>query len=245
MSVASISSLDAVSNDLPPTAGGASVVRVFVLGDGDLARHGLCARLNAAAEIEVVGSRRSGPDTVSEVGGSRAQVIVVQARLSDREVIACARRIRLGMPALPALLAGWVDREEAFLTMAVVGACGIVSAYAESSILAIAVHRAMAVTPKAARQDRTANPFLEKWSGVLTGSEIGLLEYLSAGLTDAQIAQCLHAHTETVTRQIDALVGKLSVREGASDPMPSAGGVGDHSSSRRFRMPAVIPMSDN
>jgi DNA-binding NarL/FixJ family response regulator len=148
---------DATFVDHPPQTGGFSTVKVFVLGDGDIARYGLCSRLNAVVDIHVVGDCRSDGDTLTRLTDAGAQLMVVQSRLRDRAVITCARRLRCALPALPLLLAAArVGLDEVVLTAVATGARGYVPGEAQPAVLAAAVRRvaagAMLLTPNEVNQ---------------------------------------------------------------------------------------------
>ena len=194
------------------TAPGGGTVQVYVLGDGDIARYGICSRLRAMPGIGVAGDGRAGVAALEQVREQRPDVVVVAARLADGDVITCARELRSADPALRTLLLTSCEPPEATLTAIFVGACAHVYTGAGGRVRAAEV-RGAAAGQRMLEGRRLREPLESMRSGRLgvrlSVLEDELLEFMIRGMTDVEIAYCLNLDARLVSRQIGVILAKL------------------------------------
>jgi two-component system, NarL family, response regulator DevR len=199
------------------TAEHEQLTRIYVLGDGDIARYGIRSRLQTMERVEVVGDGRSGPDLVERVRSVRPSVLVVQAKLADRDAILAARRVRAADSVLRVLLITSADEREAILVAVVAGAVGYVHRAGGDHELADGLGRAIGL------RNRDTAPLRRLRDGLLHDSrrprldaaDIELVGYLIRDLTDPQIGCCLGVDETAVSRRVAAVLAKLHARHTA------------------------------
>jgi len=188
------------------------MIRVFVLADGEIARHGLCARLSNIDDVDLVGNGRSGDDALYRLRQANSQVIVMYARLTDRELLRCSRVARAADPSLRVLLMTSADQGEAALIAIIAGASGLIPAAAPAERLADQLRQVAAgptivdATLLRTTLDQLSNA---QRRCALSAGEQELLEYLARGLTDQQIAWCLGVEAQLASYRVAALTAKL------------------------------------
>jgi len=89
--------VDVVDDDTPP-------VRVLVVDDHALFRHGLVSVLRTAADVEVVGEARDGLEAIELAATLEPDVVLMDVRMPTVNGIEAARRIRLAQPSVRVLM---------------------------------------------------------------------------------------------------------------------------------------------
>lgn len=178
-------------------------IRVVVLDDAPLMRHGVDGATRAHADVEIVAS---GP--MSELRALLSpQPDVVLLGLSCRTGgRAEVGRVRLALPDTPILAFADDDQRDgsggtAFLQA---GADGFVCKTAPASVLIEALRRAAGRAPSARARRSPAG-------SRLTPRELDVLARLATGLTNAQIGEVLFVSAGTVKTHVSSILRKLDV----------------------------------
>src|SRR5947207_15817972 len=89
------------------------MIRVYLLDDHEVVRHGLRDLLEREGDIEVVGESGSAVDAAHRIPALRPNVAVLDARLPDGSGIDVCRDVRSVDPSLAALILTSYDDDEA------------------------------------------------------------------------------------------------------------------------------------
>jgi DNA-binding NarL/FixJ family response regulator len=184
-------------------------VRVLLVGDDPLAREGLAARLDARADVAVVGEART------EEAGAGAAALVPAAILWDLGATGGAD-VLAGHGAAPvvALAAGDADAAEAIRA----GARAVLFRGAPADAIAaalVAAARGLAVLD-AALADGWVRPPEDAPAGGLTAREREVLSHLAEGLSNKAIAVRLGISEHTAKFHVNAILAKLGAESRAA-----------------------------
>ncbi|MGZ5400811.1 MAG: response regulator [Nocardioides sp.] len=189
-------------------------IRVFLLDDHEVVRHGLRVLLECATDIVVVGESGSAVEATARLPVLRPDVAVLDARLPDGSGLEVCRAVRSAEPSIRVLMLTSYDDDEALLEAVLAGAAGyslkqIRGLDLVESVRQVASGRSL-IEPalKASLLDwiRT-HPTPEL--GPLTAQELSLLPYIAEGLTNRQIGERVLLAEQTVKSYISSILGKL------------------------------------
>jgi len=205
----------------------AGPVQVFILAENRLLREALSRILNKKSDIRVVGASAFSPNVVEQIGAASADVL-----LSDSAAVALSRlrlvpEVRAAIPGLKVVMVGMDPDKETFLQAVRDGVVGYVLKDASAVEVAAAVRSVAndeAVCPPSlnlilfehfsnqAVQSQHA-PFVVRHDLGLTRREQQLVQIISTGLTNKEIASRLNIAEQTVKNHVHRMLRKL----GASD----------------------------
>jgi len=194
-------------------------IRVFLLDDHEIVRRGLSDLLAPTGDIVVVGEAATAAEALRRIPAVRPDVALLDARLPDGSGIDVCRQVRAQLPDVRCLIFTSYDDDEALLAAVVAGASGyllkqirgssIVDSIREvargSSLLdPTAVQRLRAQLHSPAAED-------ERLAG-LTTRERQILDLITDGCSNREIADQLFLAEKTVKNYITALLDKLGLR---------------------------------
>ena len=201
------------------------VIRVFILAENRLLREALARILNKKSDIHVVGTSAFTPDIVQQIAGMSPHVLLSDSAtvaLSDLRLVS---EVRAAMPGLKVVMVGMEAEPETFLKAVRDGIVGYVLKEASAVEVAACVRSVAngeAVCPPTLCMtlfEQLANPtpqpatFVFKRELGLTRREQQLVQMISRGLTNKEIAGQLNLSEQTVKNHIHRMLRKL----GASD----------------------------
>jgi len=203
----------------------AAAIRVFILEDHELVRRGLTELVTAADDLTVVGTAATAEEALPRITATAPQVALLDARLPDGSGIEVCRQVRSRHPDLPCLMLTSFDDDGALLAAVLAGAAGyLVKQVGGTSIVdgirAVAAGRSLldpALTARLVERLRTAAAGGSSRLD-LDEPEQHLLELISEGGTNAQLAEKLDLAEATVHDRVGALFGKLSLRRRGGGP---------------------------
>ena len=205
-----------------------TTTRVFILDEHELVRRGLVDLVAAAPDLEVVGSAGDADEALPLIAASRPHVVLLDAPLTDGAGIEVGRRIRSAFPDVRCVLLTSFDDDEALFTAVMAGAAGyLVKQVGGTSLLdgvrAVAQGRPLldgAVTERLLDRLRQSGQGDHRGAS-LDGREHRVLELISGGSTDGQIADALGSTPDEVRGWVSDLYGKLALRGGGPPSGPS------------------------
>jgi DNA-binding NarL/FixJ family response regulator len=202
-------------------------VQVFILAENRLLREALTRILSKKSDLRVVGASAFSPDVVAQISSAGPDVLLSDSAavaLSDLRLIS---EVRAAIPGLKVVMIGMDADTETFLRAVRDGIVGFVLKDASAMEVAAAVrsvanHEAvcppslcMALFERVASQNQNAHPpsFVIRHNLGLTRREQQLVQMISHGLTNKEIASQLNLSEQTVKNHIHRMLRKL----GAAD----------------------------
>jgi DNA-binding NarL/FixJ family response regulator len=194
------------------------MIRVLLADDQALVRTGFRMILKGEADIEVVGEAADGAQAVDGARRLAPDVVVMDVRMPHVDGLEATRRILAGNPAPRVLMLTTFDRDEYVFEALRAGASGFllkdgpaIRAVADGgALLAPAVTRRLiedfARRPRAAEAPPAA-------VADLTPRELGVLEQLARGLSNAEIAAELTLGEATIKTHVARILSKLGLRD--------------------------------
>ncbi|MEM7286327.1 MAG: response regulator transcription factor [Actinomycetota bacterium] len=193
-------------------------ITLVVADDHPVVRNGIVALLSAEPDIDVVAEAANGLEAVEAALRHRPSAVVMDLRMPDMDGVAATIAIRDAWPEASVIVLTTYDTDEAILSAVEAGANGYMLKDADPADLIDAVRRAAAgetvLAPPVARRlvERVRDPE----AGALSSREIDVLRQVSAGNTNAVIAQNLHISQATVKTHLLHIYDKLGVSDRAA-----------------------------
>ena len=202
------------------------LVDVFLLAENRLLREALTKILKKKNNIRVVGAARFSPEALRQITDVAAQVLIVDSAAFTFSGVQIITRARKEIPSLKVVMVGMESDKEIFLRTVRAGIAGYLLKDASASEIAEAVHSVAtgqeAVCPPnlclvlfeyAARQSKQSPVFFSNLQLGLSRREQELVQLISCGLSNKEIANQLNLSDQTVKNHIHRILRKL----GASD----------------------------
>ncbi len=198
-------------------------IRVLLVDAHLPSRRATCMALRSHPELEVIGEASSGADAVALTTAMQPDVVLLDTRLSDATGVAMTRRLLAAAPGLRVVLLSAQDSDELIVEAVRAGAYG----YLTKDIAPDALARAIAgvAAGEVAMSRRTAARLMEHFRETslvetsplpdLTGREVEVLQLLSDGATDREIADRLVIAESTAKKHVQHILRKLRARNRA------------------------------
>jgi two-component system NarL family response regulator len=202
-----------------------SVVKVFILAENRLLREALARILNKKSDIRVVGASAFAPDIVQQIVVAAPHVLLCDSATIALSELRLVAEIRAATSDLKVVMVGMESDRETFLKAVRDGIVGYVLKEASAMEVAAcvrAVANGEAVCPPTlcmALFEQLVNPasqaetFVFEHNLGLTRREQQLVQMISRGLTNKEIAAQLNLSEQTVKNHVHRMLRKL----GASD----------------------------
>ena len=203
-------------------------IRVLLVDDQPLLRHGFRLVLSAQDDIEVVGEAGDGEEAVRLTQQLRPDVVLMDVRMPGTDGVSATRRIVAGTPESRVIILTTYDIDQYAFTGLNAGASGfllkdVLPADLLSAIRAVASGDAV-LAPTVTRRllDRFAHrlpdgtevdPQTSDVLSSLTGREREVFVELVNGLTNAEIARVLELSDATVKTHVGRILAKLGLRD--------------------------------
>ena len=198
----------------PPQADPAQPIRVIIIDDHELVRGGLREMLDPELDLDLVGEAGTLRDGIRRVAFDQPDVVVLDVGLPDGfGPDACQNILEVAPHASILILTGFAD-ERALDAARRNGARGFILKRIDRDHILTAIRRVAAgetafdEPPSSPR--RTAQP-LEN----LTEREYEILELISQGLTNRDIADALFLAEKTIKNYVSTVLAKLGVEHRA------------------------------
>jgi DNA-binding NarL/FixJ family response regulator len=200
------------------------VIRVVVVDDHPVFRHGLVALLGAVDDLEVVGTCADGAEAVRLAAESQPDVVVMDLNMPGMSGVEATRHLAATSPHVGVLVLTMFEDDESVFAAMRAGARGYLVKGADSPdvVRAItAVARGEAIFgPSVAQRvlgylTRPLSAQDERVFPELTAREREVLEMIAAGHSNGQIAQRLSLSAKTVRNNVSNIFSKLQVADRA------------------------------
>jgi DNA-binding NarL/FixJ family response regulator len=196
-------------------------IRIVVVDDHEVVRHGVRRALEDEADMEVVGEARCGAEAVRLAEATHPDVMLLDVRLDDVDGPEVCRQVLTVAPKTAVVMLTSYLQDSAMLRSLTAGARGYVIKDVELDELRRtirSVHRGHSVLdPKiAARVIASATAGNGKATAHVpsTFSEVDLaiIKHVARGLTNREIASHVHLSAHTVKDRLEKIGAALDVR---------------------------------
>jgi DNA-binding NarL/FixJ family response regulator len=194
-------------------------ISVFLVDDHEIFRRGIRTLLAHELDIAVVGEAGTAAAALAQIPALHPDVAVLDVRLPDGNGISVCREICSALPETACLMLTAYNDDQALLGAIMAGAAGYVSkqtcgADLVSALRVVASGQSI-LDPQASRQIMTRlreRPFIVDPMAALSEQEKRVLELVSEGLTNRQIAQRMFLAEKTVKNYVSSLLTKLGMQ---------------------------------
>lgn len=198
-------------------------VRVLIVDDDSLVRRALTHFLSQAPDIVVVGEADDGLAALEAIANVRPDVVIMDIQMPHMDGAAATTRITAEWPDTHVLAITTFGSIETIIPMLNAGASGYLLKDAEPADIVRAVHNVHAgtavlspsVTRKllesAQRRQLPAEPLRTHEN--LTDRELEVVEHLSYGLSNSEIAHELQIAERTVKAHLSSVMTKWEARD--------------------------------
>jgi two-component system NarL family response regulator len=200
-------------------------IRIVVVDDHEVVRHGLRLSLELEPDMLVVGEARTGEEAVQMVVADRPDVVLLDVRLEGADGPEVCRRILEVAPGTAVVMLTNYAQDGFVLRSLMAGAKGYVikdvqlselkkmvrSVFRGGSVLDPRVTGQIILTAKSAAETPSARPAGARKMTTLSDTDLAILRHLSDGLTDKQIAGRVHLSPHTVKDHLEKIRALLDV----------------------------------
>jgi DNA-binding NarL/FixJ family response regulator len=197
-------------------------IRIFLLDDHELVRRGIRDLLWTEEDMTVVGQAANAAEALELIPQTKPDVAVLDVRLGEGRDepngIEVCREIRSQHPEIACVMLTSFADDEALFASIMAGASGYVLKQISGGELTAAIRRVAAgeslldpaVTARVLERLRHPTPEDDPLSD-LTAQERKILDLISQGLTNRQIAQQMYLAEKTVKNYVSHLLAKLGM----------------------------------
>lgn len=203
-------------------------IRVVIVDDQKLFRHGLRIMLELEGDIEVVGEAANGVEGLDVIAEHDPALVLIDARMPQMDGIELLSIVKRQRPQVGAIVLTTFDNDEYLLGAMRAGADGYLMKDAHPQEVLDAVRRVVdgqrvygsAPTDKLidfvlssdgamqnARREET-----EAWK-LLSGRELEVVQLISLGHSNREISQILFTTVGTVKNHVSSVLRKLRLRD--------------------------------
>jgi two-component system, NarL family, response regulator DevR len=201
-----------------------SRIRIVIVDDHQVVRHGLRHLLERESDMEVVGEAGSGTDAVRVATEQRPDVVLLDVKLDDLDGPEVCRRITAAVPGTAVVMLTSYLQDAVILRSLAAGAKGYLIKDVELHEVKRtirAVHRGHSVLdPKVASRviARAMAPVSKASSSkavsqvALSETDLAILRHLAKGMTNKQIGAQVHLSAYTIKDHLEKIGTALAVR---------------------------------
>ncbi len=191
------------------------MIKILLVDDHTVLRHGLRLILNEAENLTVVGEAANGAEAITLAQTVQPDVILMDVHMPGIGGIEAARHIRAAHPHIQILMLTISQNDSDLIGAIKAGAKGYLLKSSESSEVIRSIERVAsgeAILPPdmvGRVLDELANP--EPSPKKLTDREIDTLRLIAQGLGNKEIAGALHISENTVKTHVRHILEKLNL----------------------------------
>jgi DNA-binding NarL/FixJ family response regulator len=201
------------------------MIRLFLVDDHAVLRHGLRVLFQQDDALEIVGEAEEGEELLAQLPTTPCDVVLLDLHMPGLDGLATTQRLRAEFPDVRVLVLSMADNERAIGQVLAAGAHGYVLKNAGHDEIVMAVRsvaagrrflcselglamleKLLAVTPEP----------VVKVSGGLSAREQEILQLVADGLTTAEIAEKLYTSPRTVETHRQNIMEKTGAKNTAA-----------------------------
>ena len=183
-------------------------IKVLIADDHAIVRMGLSALLSAKKDIEVVGQARNGEAAVRDTLRLAPDVVIMDLMMPKKDGVAATAEIKAKRPETKVIILTTFTTSDGITRALEAGATGAILKNAENASLVTMIRKVAAgerVLAPEVEELLQEDPPVEK----LTPRQAEVLESLSRGLTNKDIARQLGISDRSVDEHVEALLQKI------------------------------------
>ncbi len=193
-------------------------LRVFLVDDHEVVRVGISALIDAEEDMEVVGESGTVSDTLSRIEISKPDVALLDVRLPDGSGVELCRDIRSNFPDVACVMLTSHSDDEALFSSILAGASGYLLKGVRVEELIQAIRKVAngmslldsSITNRVLERLRSPATDNEPVSR-LSKQEKRILELITDGKTNREIADAMFLAEKTVKNYVSNLLAKLGM----------------------------------
>lgn len=200
-------------------------IRIAVVDDHEMVRHGLRLSLELEADMVVAGEARTGEEALQLAREVKPDVMLLDVRLEGTDGPEVCRRVLEVAPRTAVIMLTNYVQDGFVLRSLMAGAKGYVikdvqlselkqmirSVYRGGSVLDPKVAAQVISTATGAGELPAARAGAGRHVSVLSDTDLAIVRHLSGGLTNKQIAQHVHLSPHTVKDHLEKIRAVLDV----------------------------------
>ena len=195
--------------------------QVFILAENRLLREALTRILSKKSDLQVVGAAAFSPDVVEQIRSAAPDVLLSDSAAIALSELRLVSEVRAAIPGLKVVMIGMDADPETFLRGVREGVVGYILKDASALEVATAVRSVAndeAVCPpslclvlfeQVAKQNSHPASFVIRHNLGLTRREQQLVEMISHGLTNKEIASQLNLSEQTIKNHVHRMLRKV------------------------------------
>ncbi|MBM3945339.1 MAG: response regulator transcription factor [SAR202 cluster bacterium] len=197
------------------------VIHILLADDHELIRNGLKSTLRAHADFSVVGEARDGHEAIREALRLRPELVVMDVRMPRLGGIEACREIRSAAPEVNVLMLTSYADEQAVMAAIVAGASGFMLKDVRTDELLQALRtvgrggKTLDPVSSAAVIDQLRKGSFQtpeqRQASELSERELKILDLISDGLTNREIAAEIYLSEKTVKHHVSDILAKLGL----------------------------------
>jgi DNA-binding NarL/FixJ family response regulator len=196
-------------------------IRVLIADDHQLFREGLAALLTGASETEVVGQAGTGVQAIDQAEATAPDIVLMDIQMPDMNGIEATRRILADHPEVGVIMLTMLEDDDSLFAAMVAGARGYILKGADKAevlrtVTVVAEGQALfgpAIAKRLTLLFQRGGSLRSTITSFpdLTDREREVLELISRGLNNAEIAAQLQISMKTVSNHVSNIFNKLQV----------------------------------
>ncbi|HUB28242.1 MAG TPA: response regulator transcription factor [Terracidiphilus sp.] len=187
-------------------------VRVLIVDDHPVVRAGLTSLLRRQAGLKLAGAAHSGEEAIEMLKHSTVDVLLMDLRMPSISGIDLLNLLEANNDRVKAIILSSYEYEEEIYQAVKAGACGYLSKIATGEEIVAAIEEVVAGGTYF--PERIVQWIEERESrSSLSLREIEILEMVSKGLTNKEIASALQISHFTVRNHLNHITAKLQVAD--------------------------------
>ena len=189
-------------------------IRVAVADDNDMIRYGMSVFMETFADLMLVGEARNGIEAIELCRTAKPDVVLMDLIMPEMNGVAAIRRIRQEMPHIRCVALTSFDDAELVHDALQAGAISYLIKNMSLDELAAAIHDAYmgksTFSQEAVQALRDETQPMMPVREPVNGHELEILQHLSQGLTDDEIAGKMSLTPAMLDYDIQLIIAKLN-----------------------------------